>query len=188
MVNKMKTKDVVIIALCAAILSVLAPLSIPLAGKVPISLATFVVMLIGLLLGPNKGLLVVLVYIILAFIGLPIMSGFTGGAAKLLGATGGYVFGYLPLIYLTGLFGYKKSIGNKVLGMLIGTIVLYAFGTAWFVYYTKMDLKAALLACVVPFLIGDALKMVACILLEGKLSKLFEKYYNWLFLFVNKII
>ena len=81
----MKTKDIVIIALCSAILGVLAPFSIPLAGKVPISLATFVVMLFGLVLGKNKSVLVVVMYIVLAFIGLPVMSGFTGGAAKLLG-------------------------------------------------------------------------------------------------------
>lgn len=171
----MKTRDLVIMALCAALLCVLAPLSIPLAGNVPISLATFAVMLIGLLLGGNKGLLVVLVYIILAFAGLPVMSGFTGGAAKLLGATGGYVFGYLPLVYLTGLFGYKKDIKNKILGMVLGTVVLYAFGTAWFIFYTHMELKAALLACVVPFLIGDALKMAVCILLSDKLLKVIER-------------
>lgn len=175
MVNKMKTKDIVMIALCAAILSILAPLSIPLVGKVPISLATFVVMLIGLVLGKTKGLLVVLVYIVLAFIGLPVMSGFTGGAAKLLGATGGYVFGYFPLVYLTGLFGFKKDIKNKIIGMVLGTIVLYSFGTAWFIYYTQMDLKAALLACVVPFLIGDALKMVACLLFDNRILKIIEK-------------
>ena len=163
MVNKMKTKDIVMIALCAAILSILAPLSIPLVGKVPISLATFAVMLIGLVLGKTKGLLVVLVYIVLAFIGLPVMSGFTGGAAKLLGATGGYVF------------GFKKDIKNKIIGMVLGTIVLYSFGTAWFIYYTQMDLKAALLACVVPFLIGDALKMVACLLLDNRILKIIEK-------------
>lgn len=174
----MKTKDIVIIALCSAILGVLAPFSIPLAGKVPISLATFVVMLFGLVLGKNKSVLVVVVYIVLAFIGLPVMSGFTGGAAKLLGSTGGYVFGYIPLAYLTGLLGHNKGVLNKVLGMILGTVVLYAFGTAWFVYYTKMALGAALMACVVPFLVGDAIKMLACVLLEPKVSKLFVKYYK----------
>ncbi len=171
----MKTKDLVIMALCAALLCVLAPLSIPLAGNVPISLATFVVMLIGLVLGGNKGLLVVVVYIVLAFVGLPVMSGFSGGAGKLLGATGGYVFGYLPLVYLTGLFGYKKDIKNKILGMVLGTVVLYSFGTAWFIFYTHMELKAALLACVVPFLIGDALKMAICLLLDNRIIKIIEK-------------
>lgn len=164
-----KTRNLVLCAVCAAITCVLAPLSIPLAAGVPISLATFAVMLAGVLLGGRLGAVSQLVYLLLGAVGLPVFAGWTGGADKIFGMTGGYLVGYIPLAWLTGLI-YKKwgstakmsrRITFMVLGMIVGNVALYILGTVWFMVVTGMTLEASLAACVIPFIPGNFIKMAA---------------------------
>ena len=91
-----------------------------------------------------------------------IMPGYTGGLSKVIGPTGGYMIGYIPLAFCTGWFAekHRSNVILTVAGMLIGTIILYALGTVWLAFQMKMDLKAALGAGVLPFLPGDAAKIV----------------------------
>lgn len=167
------TRNLVLCAMCAAITCILAPLSIPLAGGVPVSLATFAVMLSGVLLGGPLGALSQLIYVLLAAVGLPVLAGWTGGLGIVLGMTGGYIIGYIPCAWLTGLI-YKKygKIAKKpvkilfmILGMTAGNIVLYVIGTAWFMFITEMTLEASLAACVIPFIPGNIIKMAAVIII-----------------------
>ncbi len=167
------TRNLVLCAVCAAITCVLAPVSIPLGGGVPISLATFAVMLAGVLLGGTLGAVSQLIYVLLGAVGLPVFAGWTGGLGNVLGMTGGYIIGYVPLAWLTGLI-YKKFGSNAkkstkivfmVIGMLAGTAALYIIGTAWFMFVTGMTLEASLAACVIPFIPGDIIKMVAVVLI-----------------------
>ena len=147
------------IALFSAIICILAPFSFNV-GVIPITLGTFAVYLAGALLGSKKGVIAVAVYILLGAVGLPVFSGFNGGFGVLLGMTGGYIIGYIPMALLTGLFAEKRK---KLLpvGMVLGTLACYVFGTAWFVISTGSALVPALELCVLPFLIGDAIKMIA---------------------------
>ena len=166
----MNTKQLTAAALMAALISVLAPLSIPLAGQVPVSLATLAVMLSGALIGSKAGTLSALIYLLLGFIGIPVFAGWTSGAGILFGMTGGYLFGYLPLAFVTGLFYEKKeSPLSLFLGMLAGTVILYVLGTLWFMKYTGMALVASLSACVSPFLPGDLLKMILVVILAPRI-------------------
>ena len=166
----MNTKQLIAAALMAALISVLAPLSIPLAGQVPVSLATLAVMLSGALIGSKAGTLSALIYLLLGFIGIPVFAGWTSGAGILFGMTGGYLFGYLPLAFVTGLFYEKKeSPLSLFLGMLAGTVILYVLGTLWFMKYTGMALAASLSACVIPFLPGDLLKMILVVILAPRI-------------------
>ena len=156
-------KSMVFTAIAAAIICVAAPFSVPLPGLVPISLATFAVYLAGGLLGPKRGSIAVVIYILIGAVGLPVFSGFSGGFAKLLGVTGGYIIGYIPCALLTGIFAdmNTKKHWSMPVGMALGTIACYAFGTAWFMIATGTPFLAALASCVVPFLVGDAIKIVA---------------------------
>ncbi|MDO5486055.1 MAG: biotin transporter BioY [Sarcina sp.] len=167
------TRNLVLCAMCAAITCILAPLSIPLTGGVPVSLATFAVMLSGVLLGGPLGALSQLIYVLLAAVGLPVLAGWTGGLGIVLGMTGGYIIGYIPCAWLTGLI-YKKygetakkpvKILFMILGMTAGNIVLYVIGTAWFMFITEMTLEASLAACVIPFIPGNIIKMAAVIII-----------------------
>lgn len=179
----MKTKNLVLCAVCAAITCVLAPLSIPISGMIPITLATFAVMLSGILLGGRLGALSQIIYLIIGAVGVPVCAGFTPALPKLLGPTGGYLIGYIPLAFVCGaiysMWG-KNSRGVKkyafmLLGMIAGTVVLYAFGTAWFCILNHVDVISALTLCVVPFLIGDMIKIAVVMILVPQLEKAIAK-------------
>ena len=166
-------RSMVFIAIFAAIICIAAPFSVPLPGLIPISLATFAVYLAGALLGAKRGTIAVIVYILLGAVGLPVFSGFAGGFAKLLGVTGGYIIGYIPCALITGVFADMQS-GKKALtmpvGMILGTLACYVFGTAWFIIFTGSHIVSALVNCVVPFLVGDAIKIAAATAISAPLK------------------
>ncbi len=166
-----KTKDIVTIALMAALLCVVAPLAIPLSGGVPISLATLMVMLIGVVL-KKKAVYSVLIYLILGAVGLPVFSSYQSGFSVLFGPTGGYLIGYLPLAYIVGMVQERglKRIGS----MILGNLCLYVIGTIWFMVVMDTGLLASLTMCVIPFLPGDIIKMIAVYLLEPAIKKITE--------------
>ena len=169
---KLSTYELVLCAFCAAVTCILAPLSVPLAGEVPISLATFAVLLSGILLGGKLGALSQIVYVLLGSVGLPVFAGWTGGIGITLGITGGYIIGYIPMAFIAGLlyhrFGRQGSGARKYavmfVSMILATAALYILGTAWFIAHTKMSLGASMAACVIPFLPGDLIKIAAVML------------------------
>ena len=159
----MKIKTMVICAIFAAILCVFSVLTIPI-GPVPISMGIFGVMLTAIILGPKKGTIAVIVYILLGAVGLPIFSGFRGGFQVLLGPTGGYIWSYIIVALFIGLLTNTHP-KNKWLAMLKifivclgGIVICYAAGTAQFMLVQKTDLTKALTACVIPFIPFDILK------------------------------
>jgi biotin transport system substrate-specific component len=170
-----KTITMVYIALFAVLITVCSWISIP--AVVPFSLQTFAVFCTIGFLGGKRGSLSIVVYILLGVIGIPVFAGFSGGAGILIGATGGYIIGFvfMALVYwlITGLFGNKTIV--MIFAMLSGLLVLYAFGTAWFIIvYARssgaVGLIAALGWCVFPFIIPDIIKMGLAILLVKRLK------------------
>ena len=170
-------RDMAFTALFAAVLCAVAPFSVAI-GPIPLSFATLVIYLAAGTLGWKYGVLSVALYIALGAVGLPVFSSFSGGFHKIAGVTGGFIIGYIPLALAAGIFAEfpKKTRLLYTLGMVIGTILLYTCGIAWFILQTGSSLGAALLACVTPFLIGDAIKIIiACIVapqLRGALQRL----------------
>lgn len=165
-----------ITAIFAAFMCVTAPWTIPV-GVVPITLATFSVYLASATLGWKRGSIAVAIYLMLGFVGLPVFSGFSGGIQKLVGATGGYLVGYIPMAVATGLFADRfKKAWAYIVGMVAGTAVLYTFGTAWYCIMSGSELIPAIMACVVPFLAGDAVKIVCATVLAAKLRPIAERY------------
>lgn len=161
-----KIKEIAIISLAASMICVLSPISIPI-GDIPISLATFIIYLFASILGPKKATISVCIYILVGIIGIPVFSSYRAGINVIVGVTGGYIIGYLPLAFLTGLFSYKfkKQIWMYPVGMIIGTICCYLIGTVWYMVNTKNTLMASLLVCVVPFLLFDVVKIILASLL-----------------------
>jgi len=161
--KKIHTRDLALIGIFAAILCVVSPFAVPV-GLVPITLGTFAVYFAAASLGTVRGTTAVLVYILLGAVGVPVFSNFEGGLHKIAGPTGGYIVGYIPLALIVGLFAEKlKSLkfARYPLGMVCGTIVLYALGTAWFCVSLNRTVADAVAICVVPFLFGDAVKIAA---------------------------
>ena len=170
---KLKTKDVALIGLFAALITICAWISIPL-GPVPVTLQTFAIFLAASLLGYKRGTLAVAVYILLGVVGLPVFSGFK----TLNPLTFGYVLGFLPLGMLTAasekLFCKKKY--ALLLGMALGLLVCYLVGTVWFYYVmhfrgTEYGFGKILSLCVIPFIIPDLIKMGLAYFLSLKLEK-----------------
>ena len=171
----MKTRDLTIIAVMAALICVAGPLSISI-GPIPLSLASFAVYMAGAVLGAKKGTLAAGIYLLLGLVGLPVFSGFSGGFQKLIGVTGGYLVGYLPCACITGLAVKPDSPDSGPQWrlpafMALGTAVLYLIGTAWFMIQTRNTLAASMGMCVIPFLPGDAVKIVAASLLARLVRK-----------------
>jgi len=158
--KKISTVQLATAAIFAALLCILAPVSLPI-GPIPISLATLVIYLAAVILEPKLATLSVVVYILLGLVGLPVFSGYAGGVGKLAGPTGGYIIGYIPMAFIASYFTYKwlDKKYMAVVGMIIGTAVLYLIGTAWFVIQMDCEVLYALSVCVVPFLFGDAIKI-----------------------------
>ena len=163
------TEQLAVCAIFTALLCVLAPVSIPI-GPVPITLATFLILLSADLLGWKGSAAAVAAYLVLGFAGLPVFSNWQSGAAPLMGPTGGYLVGYLPMAILAGIFAAASwpleeqgkrlaAAGLCAFGMVLGTACLYVLGTVWFCVLTGSTAAHALAVCVVPFLPLDALKI-----------------------------
>ena len=170
--NRLDTGDLALVALFAAVMAVCSWITVP--AAVPFTLQTMGVFLAVGLLGGKRGTISVLVYLFLGAIGLPVFSGFAGGLGYMMGATGGYIIGFLFSALI--MWFMEKSFGRDmkilILSMVLGLILCYAFGTAWFmtVYSGSngpIDLATALGWCVFPFIIPDAIKIaVACLLIR----------------------
>lgn len=174
--KKMSASTMAAVALMAAVLCVLAPFSIPI-GVIPVSLATLGLYFAVLLLGEKKALMVCALYLLIGFIGIPVFSGFSGGPAKLLGPTGGYLIGYLLLTRIAGRIvdKFPKNRGSCLLGFFLGTAACYFVGTIWLAFQMKISLKAAVMAGVVPFLAGDAVKIGLAVWIGPKICDAVRK-------------
>ncbi|MCR5790286.1 MAG: biotin transporter BioY [Lachnospiraceae bacterium] len=148
-------------AVMTAVCCILGPLSIPI-GPVPVSLQVVAVYLCVFVLGWKKGTVSIILYILLGLFGLPVFTGFTGGPAKLLGPTGGFIIGFVFLGLISG-FLIEASSGRifmQLSGMVLGLAVCYLFGTLWFMFLQHVGFFAALSVCVLPFLAFDAAKII----------------------------
>ncbi|MCC8141040.1 MAG: biotin transporter BioY [Lachnospiraceae bacterium] len=172
--QKIKTMDLVFIAIFAALMAVCSWISIPMA--IPFTLQTFGVFMAVGILGGRRGTIAILVYILLGAIGIPVFANFTGGPGVLFGSTGGYIFGFLFSALV--MWAMEKLPGKKaviqILSMVVGLAICYTVGTAWFMFiYGRqvgaIGLGAALLMCVVPFIIPDIAKIVVAFLLSNRL-------------------
>ncbi len=156
------TRSLTLPALMTALLCILGPLTLPL-GPVPVSLLTALLMLIALLAGPFRALLCGALYLLIGLLGLPVFSGFSGGVGQLIGPTGGFLLGYLPLAFSAGLGARKDQPLPTALGCIAGHALLYALGAAWYCRVAMQPLSAALAVCVWPFLPIDGMKIALVI-------------------------
>ncbi|MCR5675398.1 MAG: biotin transporter BioY [Lachnospiraceae bacterium] len=169
-------QDICHIAVFTALIAILAQISIPLPGGVPLTLQTFAVPLAGLVLGAKKGTTSTLIYVLLAAAGVPVLAGMKGGLGAVLGMTGGFVLSF-PLMALFAGFAAGKTVRDARLWfwLVLGALVNYAVGTAWFMWIAGTDIRGALAACVLPFLPTAVLKIVlsgmAGTLMRGMLGK-----------------
>jgi biotin transport system substrate-specific component len=144
-------------------------ISIPLPfTPVPLNCALLSVFLSGHILGSKKGALSQFAYILLGCAGFPVFAGFSSGVGIIAGPTGGYLAGYILASFIIGFFKKDEcSLALTGLSMALGLFACYFLGTAWFAISTGAGFLDALLMCVIPFIPGDAVKIIcACVLIK----------------------
>ena len=157
-------RDVILITLGALFVAALAQIEIPLPfTPVPITGQTFGVLLVGAALGSKRGAASLASYLAMGTVGLPFFAGGAHGLDILLGATGGYLIGFVIAAYIIGLLaerGLERSIRTSIIPFLIGTGFIYVCGVAWLAVFLG-NFSKALAAGLFPFLVGDVIKLVA---------------------------
>jgi biotin transport system substrate-specific component len=160
-------RDVILIVLGALFVAALAQVKIPLPfTPVPLTGQTFGVLLVGATLGSKRGAASMALYIALGALGLPVFAGGASGLAYLSGATLGYLVGFVVAAYVIGLLaerGLERSVRTSLIPFLIGTIIIYTCGVAWLTILLGSFSKAVA-AGLLPFLVGDTIKLVAAAL------------------------
>lgn len=184
--NRAFIYDMVLIAISAALITVCSWISIPL-GPVPFTLQTMGILAVMLTCGGRRGTIAILVYLAMGACGLPVFAGFKGGIASLAGPTGGFLIGFIIaalVFWLLEKLIFGKLMNSTVktwifgaLNSLVFEIVLYTVGVIWFmtVYAAQtgpVGLGTVMTMCVIPFIIPDAVKLIAAVVIGERAGKL----------------
>ncbi|WP_342535556.1 biotin transporter BioY [Lysinibacillus sp. FSL K6-1151] len=159
--KKGSTYQYVLAAFGAAIIAVLAQVTIPL-PLIPITGQTLAVGIVVTILGTRLGTISVLLYILLGAVGLPVFSGMSGGLGILVGPTGGYIVGFLVTAIIMGLYldQFGITFVHAIIANIIGMIITLAFGTVWLKIIAEYTWTAAFMGGVAPFIVVGIVKAV----------------------------
>ncbi|MES2272957.1 MAG: biotin transporter BioY [Chlamydiota bacterium] len=158
-------RDVSIVILASLLIGLFGKVAIPLPfTPIPISTQNSLILLMAVLLGSRRAFSATFAFILQGVVGLPVFAGALGGFAILLGPKGGYLVGYLAAAIVTGFLIEKlreKTIRNAFIALGLGNLVIYLFGAGYL--STFVGFQKAILLGIVPFLIGDLLKILICL-------------------------
>lgn len=161
----LKTKEICMIGLAAALMAVFSQVSIPLPfTTVPITLQVFGVALLSIILDRKCSTIALLIFTLVGLIGIPVYAGFQSGAGVLFGATGGYIFGFILMAFITGSFTKSDKKYMPFVGAYLGMIVEYVAGTIQLKIVLSMSLKAAIIAGIAPFIIKDIILVFVAVI------------------------
>ena len=156
-------RDVALIVAGSLLVATLAQSTIPLPfTPVPLTGQTFAVLLVGAALGSKRGLASMILYTVEGAIGLPFFAGGASGWHVLVGATAGYLLGFIIAAYVIGLLaerGLERNVRTSFVPFFVGTLVIYFFGVAW-LSIVFGSLSKAIVAGLLPFVIGDIIKLI----------------------------
>lgn len=157
-------RDLSLVLLGSLLVALFARIEIPVPfSPVPITGQTFAVLLIGAALGSKRGAAAMIAYLIEGAAGLPFFAGGASGIGILTGATAGYLAGFVIAAYVIGLLaerGMERSVKTSIIPFLIGTVIIYVLGVAWLAMVLG-SFTQALQFGLLPFLVGDAIKLLA---------------------------
>jgi biotin transport system substrate-specific component len=159
--------DIALVISASWLIALCAQIAIPLPfSPVPVTMQTCAVLLIGALLGSQRGSAAALAYIAQGAVGLPVFAGGTAGPIRLLGPTGGYLLGFVCAAFVTGMLaerGWDRHIAATLVAMALGNGIIYAFGVLWLAAF--VGIPTAFAMGLAPFVIGDILKIALATLL-----------------------
>ena len=159
-----RARHVALILAGALLIYLTARISIPVPGSpVPVTGQTFGVLLVGGALGFRRGLAAVALYVLLGLVGLPFYAEGKGGLQVILGASGGYLIGFILAGSLVGRLaelGWDRNLLGAVGAMVIGNTLIYVVGLPWLAFVTHSDAAKTIQLGLTPFILGDVLKLV----------------------------
>lgn len=160
---KLKAREITKSAVGAAIMCIISPIAIHI-GPIPITFSLLVLFSISLYFSYFDCAIIFSLYILLGLIGLPVFSGYQGGANVLFGMTGGFIWSYVISSIVVSYFSKKyNNIIYKFIICLIGLIITYALGTMQYCIFTKNNFLSGIMVCVLPFVIIDLIKIIISI-------------------------
>ena len=177
--NKFNIYELTLIALMAAVIAVMAQISVPL-GPVPFTLQTAVIPGLLLLLNRRAALICLVVYLLLGLIGLPVFSAGRAGPGILLGPSGGFLFGFFPAILLGKLLLGKATEPLLWRAFIASTIAVYTtfvFGTIQYAIVMGVTLQQAFITAALPFLLGDLAKIIIFTPLFWKVARILRRLF-----------
>jgi len=152
--------QIALVAGGAAFVGVAAQIAIPLPfTPVPLTLQTFAVLLVGAALGSLRGVLSMVIYLLVGMVGVP---WFAEGSSGFSSASFGYILGFIFAAFIVGRLaerGASTTAARSAALMVIGNLAIYAVGVTWLKFAIDVNWATALSLGVVPFLIGDAVKI-----------------------------
>lgn len=161
-------------ALFVALIAFLAQLAIPVPfSPVPFTGQVIGILITGALLGPKAGVLTIAAYLLLGAAGAPVFSMARSGIYMLTGPTGGYLWGFIPAVAVTGLLIKisKKSSGfHSATLMLPAILLIYLFGALQLGFLMQYSIKQVIFIGILPFLPFDLVKLVIAAFLSGKIK------------------
>ncbi len=170
--------DIFMVILSVAFLGVMANIRIPL-WPVPITMQTFGVFAIAFFFGSKKGSLSILAYVLAGIVGFGVFAGYSSGMAVMIGPTGGYIIGFLVAAFFVGYMiekGYGRDKKSILLCMVIGNLIIYLGGIISLrLFFADFTWWKIMMVGVIPFLIGDAIKIIGAMALFPYLWKGAEK-------------
>jgi biotin transport system substrate-specific component len=177
--NRKAVEGITLIALFAALTAAGTFIAIPLPfSPVPVALQNLFAILAGLCLGPLRGSLSVALYLAAGALGAPVFAGASGGIARLLGPTGGYLLGYLIGAFVAGLIAGRprtdkySRVRRLVLAAALGLLAVYVPGMLWLKRLMDFGWTQAFFGGILPFLPGDAAKLVVAALIAPRLRRI----------------
>ena len=157
-----RIRDAVLVTGAAMLTALLAQVAVPVAGSpVPITGQTLAVVLTAAALGPGRGVAGQALYLLLGAVGLPFYSDASGGVDVVVGATGGYLIGFLPAALLIGLAaqqGHDRRVTRALPLFIAGQLVIFAVGVPWLAVAAGLSPAQALEAGFYPFIVGGLVK------------------------------
>ena len=173
--SKNRIHMMVMVGLLAAVYCIVSPMVIPI-GPIPISFSNLIIYCSLYLVRARVATIGYLIYVLMGLIGLPVFSGYSGGIGKLLGPTGGYIIGFLPMTMICGMIVEKYS--SPIIcfsGMFGATLFAYILETIWFCAVMDTVFSDALGICVIPFIPGDIVKITLAVTIGPVLKERLKK-------------
>ncbi len=166
----MKTKQLTLMALMVAFVSVAAQITIPI-KPVPFTLQTMLIIMGGLILGSKKGAFAIIIYVLVGAVGVPVFAGFSGGIGVVFMQTGGFIMSFPLMAFVAGYFDEKfEGRLMKYAGCFLGSGLNLAIGCAYFMFFTKLDLMTSLGYTVFPYLITNTIQIIFAVEFSKKIN------------------